>query len=82
MARGWESKSVEEQQSTATATAAAAVRARSPLSEVEIERRHRRESIELERVRVMHDLEAAHNPRYQKMLQLALAHLDQKLADL
>ena len=78
MARGWESKSVEDQQSAATA----AIRAKDPLSEAEIERRHRRESLRLERVRVMHDLEAAHNPRYQQMLKLALAHLDQKIAAL
>lgn len=78
MARGWESKSVEDQQSAATA----AIRTGDRLSKEEMERRHLMESLRLERVRVIHDLEAAHNPRYQQMLKLALAHLDQKIAAL
>jgi len=77
MARGWESKSVEEQQSQER------VRPTGPqLPPEELEKQKRRESLQLERVRVVHDLESAHNPRYREMMRQALAHLDSKLAAL
>ena len=78
MARGWESKSVEEQQSSADAR-----HARAPaFSPEELSRLRQKESLELDRIRVVHDLDHAHNPRYREMLTRALAHLDRKLAEL
>jgi predicted DNA-binding protein (UPF0251 family) len=77
MARGWESKSVEAQQSEAhekpkqsrprlTAEAAARVR--------------EREALRLSRQRVLQQLERAANPRHRLLLENELADLDQKLA--
>jgi len=36
----------------------------------------------MSRTRVLHDLEAANNPRYREILQAALKHLDDKLSEL
>ncbi len=78
MARGWESKAVEDQM----ASAAAVAPARERLTQEQINLNHKRASLMLERTRVMHDLELAHNPRHQQMLRLALAHLDARLTEL
>ena len=40
------------------------------------------ESLELSRTRVMHDIQAACNPKYKTILFEALAHLDAELAKL
>jgi hypothetical protein len=80
MARGWESKSVESQIESAES--------RRPktrgtvINPKEAERGRKRESLLLSRIRVVHDLEAAHNPRYREILQSALKHLDDKLSEL
>lgn len=36
----------------------------------------------MSKVRVLHDLESAQNPRYEKVLRAALAHLDSELSHL
>lgn len=41
-----------------------------------------RENLELSKTRVLHDLEHAQNPRYEKVLRAALAHLDTELSHL
>jgi hypothetical protein len=79
MARGWESKGVESQIEEAQSARRSGVQ---PLSEDQIARLKEKESLELSRTRVLHDLKTARNPRYQAVLQQALAHLDQKLAEL
>ena len=79
MARGWESKSVEEQQDAAAERREKAGPAPDP---AEIELRHKRAGIELSKVRVLHDLEAATHPRHRRQLQAALKHLDDQLASL
>lgn len=76
MARGWESKSVEEQQSEARATAPA----RPPRSPEEVAKDEKRYALKLARSRVAQQLESAHNPNYRKMLEAALADLDRKLS--
>ena len=80
MARGWESKSVESQIEDIESRRAAARAAR--LTAAEIERDRQRESLLLSRKRILHDLETSHNPRYREILQAALKHLDDKLAEL
>ena len=80
MARGWESKSVESQIESAESKRAAS--RSKELSAIEAERIHQRESLLLSRTRVLHDLEHATNPRYRQILEAALKHLEQKLADL
>ena len=79
MARGWESKAVEAQIETAESRAAAK---QAPLTPDELAKKQLRQSLTLSRNRVLADLQKSRNPRYQKMLNDALAHLDAKLAEL
>lgn len=79
MARGWESKSVEEQREAAAARRAPA---RSTASAAEMEVKQKRASLELSRARVLHDLGAATHPRRREQLQAALKYLEKQLAEL
>jgi len=80
MARGWESKDVESQVDAAAERAALA---RQPkLTPEEAARQRERESLELSRKRVLHDIETSRNPGYRATLEAALKHLDEKLAGL
>ena len=78
MARGWESKSVEEQQ----AAAAALHELKKPLTTAEKIIRQQLEALQLSRKRILQQLEAAHNPRHRQVLENALADLDSRLARL
>ena len=80
MARGWESKSVEEQQDAAAERRGKAHQA--TVSAAEMATRQQRASIELSKVRVLHDLEVATHPRRRQQLQAALQHLEKQLAAL
>ena len=75
MARGWESKSVEQQQEEAGTPKN---RAR-PLTPQEAAEENRRRGLLLSRQRVVQQLEAASNPRHRQMLEAALAELDLQL---
>lgn len=80
MARGWESKSVEELRETAeTKKEEPGTRARTP---EEMERHRERAGLELSRKKVLHDLENATNPRYRASLEAALKFLEEKIAAL
>jgi hypothetical protein len=79
MARGWESKSVEEQQALA---ADAKKSAKPPLTPEQAARQRERQSFELSRQRVLQQLQSACNPRHRQMLEDALADLDRKLVAL
>ncbi len=74
MARGWESKSVESQQSESVGRDA-----RRKESSEEIERKSKRESLELSRTRVSRELEAARSPVHRAALENALKFLDDEL---
>lgn len=78
MARGWESKSVEEQMDLAQADQPGV---RRPLTPQEIEVLRKKETLVLSRARVRQQLESTENPRYLKLLQDTLADLDRKLAE-
>ena len=79
MARGWESKSVEDQ----IASAAERSSPKSPASSPEqLEKNRKREVLLLSRARVLHDLEVARNDRYRVMLEHALRDLDAQIAGL
>jgi hypothetical protein len=80
MARGWESKSVEEQQDAASRERAA--RQAPPMSDAEKARAQEREGLRLARVRTMATLQTACNPRHRAMLKETLAHLDRELGAL
>jgi hypothetical protein len=77
MARGWESKSVEAQQAEASEKAASS---RSRLSPEEAANQRQREVLRLSRQRIIRQLATVQNPHHRKMLQDALADLDQKLS--
>lgn len=77
MARGWESKSVEQQQEQATFEP---TRQTEWLTPDQVGRRRRLATLELSRKRILHELEAATNPRHRQMLAAALADLDAQIA--
>lgn len=75
MAKGWESKSVEEQQSLASQTPISeADRAR--LSQEHKDKVRTHQALQLNRVRVQQQLEKCSNDRYREMLQQELNFLD------
>ena len=77
MARGFESKSVQSQWQDAEDARAA--RGRRPEDRDDVERRKHRESLELSRRRIEHELAATNSDRRREQLQAALAHLDGEL---
>ena len=80
VARGWESKSVEEQISNRQAESESSTQKNS--SPLEIERNAKREGIRLARSRANMALQSAHDERYKALLERTLAHLDSELAKL
>lgn len=78
MARGWESKSVESQMDAAEERRATAQRVQ--FNEEAIRLQRERESIELSKVRILRELEAARHPRHREQLSAALLHLERQLA--
>ncbi len=80
MARGWESKSVEAQQTEAAATDVSSRKRR--LTPEELRREQKKSQLLLSRSRVTQQLEAATSERYAEMLRLALADIDRQLAAL
>lgn len=77
MARGWESKSIEAQQAEASEKSSTG---RPRLSPQEAAARRQREVLRLSRQRITQQLATVQNPHHRKMLQDALAELDQKLS--
>jgi hypothetical protein len=78
MARGFESKQVEFQQEEASRGR----RLNPSLTEAQRDARERRTALELARARAVADLARASAPAYRRMLEQALAALDQQLAEL
>jgi hypothetical protein len=78
MARGWESKSVEEQQAEATQQS----ELKKPMSKEEIEGRRKRDGLILSRKSVSAQLNSATNSRHREMLEQAIAELDRQIAEL
>jgi len=79
MARGWESKDVESQVQDRKIVADNSGKKKSP---EEIRRESERRGLVLSRTRIKNDLEAATHPNHRKSLEAALAHLDEKIAEL
>jgi len=80
MARGWESKSVEDQ--VAAAEAARESRAKPHLTADEREKNELRESLRLSRANISTRLNTATNVHYRAQLERALHDLDEQLAAL
>jgi hypothetical protein len=80
MARGFESKSVQEQWQDAEARAELKYKPKREAAQIELDKK--RESLELSRHRVMHDLETTTSDTRKSSLRAALAHLDAELSKL
>lgn len=79
MARGWESKSVEEQVQEHQQKKE---NKKKQLTAEQLESRRKREVLLLSRSRVQEDLQASQNPRHRDQLNSALADLDSRIAEL
>ena len=79
MARGWESKSVEQQQADMPERGRVAG---PPLSPEQRERDRKRQGLLLSRSHLSRQLETAGNPRHRQMLSAAIAELDRQLSSL
>ena len=77
MARGWESKSIEQQQADALSER---TQPRPRLSGEEQKRNRQREGLLLARKRLASQLQSAQSPRHLQMLQQSLAELDKQLS--
>jgi hypothetical protein len=80
VARGWESKSVEDQISERAAEAKDSIKQKP--SPFEIEQKSKKQGILLARTRTMTALEATQDDRYRELLQRTLDHLDSELRKL
>ncbi len=80
MARGFDSKSVEEQQAAFTAKSAEDRPASRQLTPEQAAQQREREGLLLSRKQVAAQLESATAPRRREMLEQALAELYQKIA--
>ena len=79
MARGWESKSVEDQ--IGAAEAEREFQERHQLSNEEREQTERHQSLHLSRALIVSRIKAARNPRHRAQLQLALDQLEAQLRE-
>ena len=79
MARGWESKSVEQQQEEAKSQTSAH---KQPLTPEQILAAQKRQGLELSRKRILQQLETVSNPRHRQVLEAALKDLDEQLANI
>jgi hypothetical protein len=76
MARGWESKAVEDQQQAAEKTGTAP---KGVLDPAEAARRAERATLQLARTRALADLQHACAPAHRAMLEAAIRDLDEKI---
>jgi hypothetical protein len=77
MARGWESKSVEQQQADMVGSSKSAGPRISP-AEKELNRK--REGLLLSRTRLSQQLQASTRPRHRQMLEQSIAEIDKQLS--
>jgi ATP-dependent Lon protease len=80
MARGWESKSVEDQ--VETAAAAKQTRAPAHLTPQQREQQTLKQSLLMSRAQTLKRLESATNPNYRTQLERALKYLDEQLGQI
>jgi hypothetical protein len=81
MARGWESKDVQDQvvESTETKKAPHGHEQKNPEQQL---REQAVRDLQLSRIRISNDLANATNANHRKSLEAALAHLDKKISEL
>ena len=78
MARGWESKSVEDQVQQSQSKDSSNKKSQATSGQLEL--RRRRQVLLLSKVRVQRDLDASQNPRYRDQLSRALADIESQLS--
>ncbi len=78
MARGWESKAVENQQQDDRSAGTPAA----PIDPAEAARRAERDTLQLARTRALADLQHACAPAHRAMLEAAIRDLDARIANL
>ncbi len=81
MARGWESKAVEDQIADAEAMASS-LRKGPALTAAQRDRETRRVTLQLARTSTLQDLQRACDRRHRALLEQTLAHLDAELRQL
>lgn len=79
MARGWESKGVEEQQAEHGNSASAAKPSRNP---AQIARSRQGDDLKLRRQHVLQQLEVAQNAQHRQLLENTLAFLNDQISGL
>ncbi len=79
MARGWESKAVEQQIETKT-TEFVSTPSKKTRTADQVHQLIEKRNLEVARAKVQHELELSQNPRYSQMLTRALTELDEKIA--
>ena len=79
MARGWESKSVEDQMGAAEADRDAQIKPQ--LSSQERDKQNRKESLQLSRAQIIGRLKGVTNERYRAQLEKTLQDLDEQLEE-
>ena len=82
MARGWESKSVEDQIESAQSRSRESQSGRTALSGAEVALARKRENLLLSKTRVLRELESSKNPRYMTLLKRELKALEEDLKKL
>ena len=80
MAKGWESKAVEDQ--IQESQKAENENPRKQFTPEQMEAHRRKEVLLLSRARVEKDLNASQNPRYREQLTKALSHIDGQLSEM
>jgi hypothetical protein len=80
MAKGWESKAVEDQ--VEQHQAKDPEQNRQPRTPAQMETHRRKEVLLLSRARVQKDLQSSHDQRYSDQLNLALADIESRLTAL
>ena len=81
MARGWESKSVEEQQSQAQ-NQTVSQDEKDALKRQNAEKMRKVQALKLNRARIREQIERSTNDRYKELLGRELEHLEQELKQL
>jgi hypothetical protein len=81
MSRGWESKDVESQQEQRAEDKRVA-EAASKVTADEAELQRKRGPLELDRTRILREIEATGHPRRKAQLEAALKHLEEELGKL
>jgi hypothetical protein len=78
VARGWESKSIEQQQDDARSKP----EPKPHLTRQQRDIESRKDGLKLSRSRIVEQIHSTENPRYRQILEQALAELDQRLKEL